>query len=93
MTTALAGLATTIIGAGNTTQIGVNSSLAKQIGHFLPASAVSFLGGTVLLTIVNGVLYVRARSIGKLQEARWEGFSVVTLANPTVAPRSALRGI
>lgn len=79
MTTALAGLATTIIGAGNTTQIGVNSSLAKQIGHFLPASAVSFLGGTVLLTIVNGVLYVRARSIGKLQEARWEGFSVVEL--------------
>ena len=79
MATALAGLATTIIGAGNTTQIGINSSLAKQIGHFLPASAVSFLGGTLLLTIVNGVLYVRARSMSKLQQARWEDFSVVEL--------------
>ena len=34
MAAALAGLATTLIGAGNTTQIGVNSSLAKQIGSF-----------------------------------------------------------
>jgi transporter family-2 protein len=79
MAAAAAGLATTLIGAGNTTQIGVNSSLAKQIGHFLPASAVSFLGGTVLLTIVNGVLYLRARGSGELQEGRWDGFSLVEL--------------
>ena len=79
MAVAVAALATTLIGAGNTTQIGVNSSLAKQIGHFLPASAVSFLGGTVLLTIVNGVLYLRARGSGQLQEGQWEGFSLVEL--------------
>lgn len=76
---ALAALATTLIGAGNTMQIGVNSSLAKQIGHFLPASAVSFLGGTLLLSVVNGLLYVRARGTGALQRGRWEGFSVVEL--------------
>ena len=32
----------------------VNASLAKQIGHYLPASAVSFLGGTVLLAVIIG---------------------------------------
>ena len=77
--TAAMALATTLIGAGNTTQIGVNSSLAKQLGHFLPASAVSFLGGTLLLTVVNAFLFGRARRAGELQEAQWEGFRLVEL--------------
>ena len=77
MAAAAAGMAliTAVIGGGGIIQIGVNSSLATQIGHFLPASAVSFLGGTVLLLVVNGALYSRARRAGELQKGTtWEGF-------------------
>ena len=73
------GVVTAFLGASAITQIGVNASLAKQIGHYLPASAVSFLGGTVLLAVINGWMWARASAAGSLptkKEGRWAGFRV-----------------
>lgn len=63
-------------GAGTVVQVGVNSSLARKVGHYLPASAVSFLGGTFLLLTINGAAAVALWRQQKLRPMKWEGLQI-----------------
>ena len=56
MTAALPILAAAL-GAGSVTQVGINSALAKQLGHFLPAAVISYAGGIGFIAVANGILW------------------------------------
>ena len=56
-TTLLASLAAVAIGMGLVLQVGVNASLAREVGHELPAAVVSFVGGTCGLALVHSAAY------------------------------------
>ena len=63
----LASLAAITVGSGGVLQVGVNSSLARELGHELPAALVSFVGGTIGLALVHSTAYscVRCRDEAK----------------------------
>ena len=46
-------LVSVALGVGSVAQLGVNTALSRHLGHYLPASVVSYSGGAIVISILS----------------------------------------
>lgn len=64
-------LVAALVGGLLPTQAGINSQLARNLGHPLLAASVSFAIGTIALVLYTVVFHISLPSLGQIEKIPW----------------------